>query len=104
MNNDSFYLQELSDEELDHIINLSPTDFVKYVHNLICNYYSNTPIGSERYNALLNSYRGSFTTEYIYRNNPILHKNFTVIYTRTGLIREMVNDLYEIGPEKLVFQ
>ena len=104
MKNDNFYLFDLTDAELQVITNLSDIDVCDYIHNLICNYYSHVDQTSEQYRNLVKAYKTSFILETIYRSNPLLSNNFTTIYTRTGLIRELVNDLYHIGPEKVVFQ
>lgn len=104
MKKDSLYLRDLDSKELSNIINLPVVEFLHYIDLLIANYYPYTEKGSDKYVVLVDAYKASFYLEVFYRNSPIIVSNFTPIYTPTGLIREIVSDLYSIGPEKLVFQ
>lgn len=103
MNSDSsFYLYELDDTTLDFILSLSIEELDDYVYALICRFYPNISIEEERYSELKKAYKSSFAIEKIYRVNSLISNNFTAIYTKTGLIRELVLDLYDIGTEKVV--
>ena len=102
MNTDSFfYLYELEDEVLDHIINLPSAELDSYIYALICRFYTNVEVDSEYYKSLYNSYKASIVLEKLYRVNSVLANQYTAIYTKTGLIREIVLDLYSIGTEQL---
>lgn len=102
LNTDSyFYLHELEDEVLNEILQLPFEELDSYIYALICRFYSNVPKGSDRYDSISTAYKSSFILEKLYRSNAMLHENYTAIYTKTGLIREMVNDLYAIGTEKV---
>lgn len=103
MNSDtSFYLYELDDTTLDFIMSLQVKELDEYVYALICRFYSNIPKEDERYKQLKSAYKTSFALEKIYRVNSLLGNNYTAIYTKTGLIRELVLDIYNIGNEKVV--
>lgn len=102
MNTDSyFYLHELEDEVLLHILRLPVEELDSYIYALICRFYPTVEISSERYVQLKNSYKASFVLEQLYRSNDMLSEYYTGIYTKTGLIREVVLDLYAIGTDKV---
>jgi len=103
LNSDSaLFLYDLDDSTLDFILALSFEELDKYVYALISRFYPNVQKESEQYVDLKNSYRASFAAEKLYRVNSLLNKNYTAIYTKTGLIREIVLDIYGIGNEKVV--
>ena len=102
MNTDSyFYLHELEDEALNEILQLPFEELDNYIYALICRFYPTTPKPSDRYTRLVKAYKASFVLEKLYRSNELLSENYTAIYTKTGLIREIVSDLYAIGTEKV---
>lgn len=102
LNTDSyFYLHELEDEVLNEILQLPFEELDSYIYALICRFYTTIPKSSDRYTKLAEAYKASFILEKLYRSNEMLSDNYTAIYTKTGLIREMVNDLYSIGTEKV---
>lgn len=96
-----FYLHELEDETLDEILQLPFEELDEYIYALICRFYPTTLKHSEAYVNLTNAYKASFVLEKLYRTNEVLIDNYTAIYTRTGLLRELVNDLYAIGTDKV---
>lgn len=103
MNSDtSFYLYELDDTTLDFILSLSLEELDDYIYALICRFYSNISKEDEKHKELKKAYKSSFAVEKIYRVNALLNNNYTAIYTKTGLIRELVLDIYNIGTEKVV--
>lgn len=103
MNSDSpLFLYDIDDHTLDFILGLSFEELDKYVYALICRFYPKVEKDTEQYQDLKDSYRASFAAEKLYRVNSLLNKNYTAIYTKTGLIREIVLDLYGISNEKVV--
>lgn len=94
-----FYLHELEDSILDDILNLDHVELEEYILSLINNYYPNC--GDTRTKELIKAYKASFLLEKVYRSSDMLIDNFTAVYTKTGLIRELVNDLYSITAIKL---
>lgn len=97
-----FYLYELDDTTLDFILSLSVKELDEYVYALICRFYPTVAKNDEKYKQLKSAYKSSFAVEKIYRVNSLISNNYTAIYTKTGLIRELVIDLYNIGMEKVV--
>ena len=101
MSNDrSFYLYELDDDTLDFILDLTTTELDRYIHALICRFYYKQLKNEEYYSKLVKAYKASFILEKLYRVNKNFNENYTAIYTKTGLIREIMSDLYHIGSEK----
>ena len=98
----NFYLYELDDTTLDFILSLSIKELDEYVYALICRFYPSVDISDEKYKELVKSYKASFAIEKIYRVNSLISNNYTAIYTKTGLVRELVLDIYNIGTEKVV--
>lgn len=102
MSTDSyFYLYDLEDTVLNSILKLPIQELDNYIYALICRFYPYTAKTSEYYKQLEKAYKSSFVLEKLYRTNDILAENYTAIYTRTGLIREVVLDLYSITPDKV---
>ncbi len=102
LNTDSFfYLHELEDETLVHILKLPAKELDSYIYALICRFYPTVQKDSERYKRLEDSYKASFVLEQLYRSNNMLSEYYTGIYTKTGLIREIVLDIYSIGTDKV---
>jgi hypothetical protein len=83
-------------------MSLPPKELDEYVYALISRFYPKALNEVAQYNELKKAYKSSFAIEKIYRVNSLLSNNYTAIYTKTGLIREIVLDLYGIGNEKVV--
>jgi hypothetical protein len=73
----------------------------EYIYALICRFYPSTEKTSSYYTDLSESYKSSFVLEKLYRTNELFAKNYTAVYTKTGLIKEIVLDLYAISYEKV---
>ena len=99
-NDRSFYLYELDDETLNFILSLNSSELDRYIHALISRFYRKQLSNTEFYDKLVNAYKSSFILEKLYRTNVTVNENYTAIYTKTGLIREIISDLYHIGSEK----
>jgi len=87
-------LEELTDNELDSILGLSIERRIKYFETMISRYFPNTEEGSSYHQELLETYISSFFTEKLYRNNRFFNEKFTPVYTNTGLIRNIIADIY----------
>jgi hypothetical protein len=95
-NSDSpFFLNELALNKLEDILALSDQEQYEYYIQLVRRFYPNPE--SEDKQKLIFSYKGSFELEYLLRTEPVIAQAFTCIYTRTGMIREVTNDLYFIS-------
>jgi len=89
-----FRLNELSEEKLDLLIGMSEEEKTSYIDNLIDKYYPSINKKQEMYNNLQQCYRSSFIAEKMYRNNTEFRNGFSTVYTRTGLIRDIVSDIF----------
>lgn len=89
-----FILEELPDESLDTILSLSLTQKSAYFITMVKTFYPEVLEGSEDFDQLLESYVSSFYVEKLYRSNRFFNEKFTPIYTSTGLIRNIIADMY----------
>lgn len=95
------YLYQLEDEAITSILTLDSSSLDLYLNNLIMRFYPQHVTNKEYSNKLKESYKASFVLENIFRKNEIFYKNYSAIYTPTGLIRELINDLYALNSEKV---
>lgn len=93
---DELKLYELTEEQLNQILGLPEESMAVYIHSLIEKFYPSVEAASDYYKLLFISYRSSFTTEKLYRNNNLFQKGFRIVYTKTGMIRDIINDLYYV--------
>ena len=87
-------LASLNEEDLNYFLSLSEKGKVEIISNLIKYHYAKVEIGSSTYQDLFNAYKGSWVLEKVYRNNQYLREGYTLIYTKTGIIRELTSDIY----------
>jgi hypothetical protein len=99
-NDRSFYLYELDEDTLNFILDLNSVELDRYIHALILRFYRKRIDNTQYYEKLVKAYKASFILEKLYRTNSTFNANYTAVYTKTGLIREVVSDLYHIGSEK----
>lgn len=91
---DIFILQDLSDESLDTVLALSLEQKSKYFITLAQTFYPGLDKDSAEFEDLITSYVSSFYVEKLYRANRFFNEKFTPIYTSTGLIRNIIADMY----------
>ena len=96
----TMYLDTLEDSELDEILSYTQDELDIYLDALIEHFYPYA-VPAE-ITPLKTAYKSSFALESFYRSTDLLYQGFTCLYTKTGLIKEMVNDLYEIPPAKII--
>lgn len=89
-----FILEEVSDESLDAVLSLNSAQKTTYFTSLIKTYYPQLDESSTDYEDILECYIASFYVEKIYRTNRFFNEKFTMIYTTTGLIRDIILDRY----------
>jgi hypothetical protein len=97
-----FILDELSDQSLDLVLSLSPVNKTKYFSTLAKTYYPKIEEGTDEYINLVESYVSSFYVEKLYRNNQFFNEKFIIVYTTTGLIRNVVADMYYLESDLIV--
>jgi len=98
MSSDSpLFLNKLSDDTIESIVSMAEEEQDKYFYQLIDRFYKTADL--EKKEELLDSYRSSFILEYIYRTTPDIQNSFVAVYTQTGLVRELTNDLYFLDEE-----
>jgi hypothetical protein len=96
-NDSSLFLHKLSDETIEAVVSMPEDEQDKYFYQLVSRFYKDSE--AEKKKELVDSYRASFILEYMYRTTPDIQDNFIMVYTQTGLIREITNSLYFLDEE-----
>ncbi len=89
-------LCELQDETIDYLLGMQLEDKRAYFHKLVEVYYPNALNNEDEYEDLIENYISCMYVEKLYRSNRFFNERFTIIYTQTGLIRNIINDIYFI--------
>lgn len=89
-----FILQDLSDESLDAVLTLPLAQKSSYFESMVRTFYPNISENTEEFEEMVATYLSSFCVEKIYRSNRFFNEKFTPIYTTTGIIRNIISDLY----------
>ena len=94
MTEKTFILESLPDEALDAILSLHPEAKDKYFSKLASNQYPKINKDSEQFKDLVETFISSFYIEKLYRTNRFFNEKFTPVYTQSGLIRNIIADIY----------
>jgi hypothetical protein len=89
-----FRLDELSDESLDTVLTMTTEQKVAYFSALLSSFFPRVSPNTEEYADLLTSYISSFYVEKLFRSNIFFSEKFIPIYTNSGLIRNIILDMY----------
>ena len=100
--NSDFRLEDFSDESLDSILCLTIESKTKYFEAMVKSYYPKVGQDTDYFVELVESYISSFYLEKLYRSNRFFNEKFIPVYTNTGLIREVVSDLFFIDDTLIV--
>jgi hypothetical protein len=87
-------LHEVNEETIDYILSLPELERLTYYSSLINKFYPNITKNTLCFERLLKAYETSFVVEKLYRNNKFFKEGFTNVYTKTGLLRNIISDLY----------
>ena len=87
-------LSDIENDTLDFLIGMPMEDKHAYFHKLVETFYPTILNNEKEYQALLENYVSCIYVEKLYRTNRFFQEQFTIVYTQTGLIRDVVNDLY----------
>jgi len=90
----SLLLEELPDEVLDAVLSLEPSVRATYFEKMVINYYPHVVAKSAEFTTLVETYNSSFYLEKMYRTNRFFNERFTPVYTHTGLIRNVIADIF----------
>ena len=82
-------LCELQDETIDYLLGMQLDDKRAYFHKLVETYYPNALNNEDEYEDLIENYISCMYVEKLYRSNRFFNERFTIIYTQTGLIRNI---------------
>ena len=97
-----FRLEDFSDESLDSILCLTIESKTRYFEAMVKSYYPKVDQDTDHFVELVESYISSFYLEKLYRSNRFFNEKFIPVYTNTGLIREVVSDLFFIDDTLIV--
>ena len=100
--NSDFRLEDFSDESLDSILCLTIESKTKYFEAMVKSYYPKVDQDTDHFVELVESYISSFYLEKLYRSNRFFNEKFIPVYTNTGLIREVVSDLFFVDDTLIV--
>ena len=87
-------LENLPDDVLDHVLSLPPEAKTVYFTKLTKKFYPKIDQKSDQFTNIVESYVSSFYVEKMYRSNRFFNEKFIIVYTQTGLIRNVWSDLY----------
>lgn len=99
---DKFILGTLPDDKLEFILSMDEEQIGIYVDNLIQKYYPHLRQDTEhfeQYEKVKEQYINSFYLERIIRISEPIQDGFIPVYTDTGMIRELQNELYSFEEE-----
>ena len=94
MTKNDLILSNITDEDLDWVLSLPLQQKNTYFCALIKRHYPSIKEHDIRYNQLLENYLSSFYVEKLYRSNGFFNEKFLVTYTHTGLVRNVINEMY----------
>lgn len=100
--NNQFLLEDLPIESLDAVLAMELENKVIYFSTLAKNFYPDVEESSEEFTDLLELYISSFYVEKLYRSNRFFNEKFTPVYTTTGLIRDIVANLFYSDKDLIV--
>lgn len=101
---DKFILGQLNDDKLEFILSMDQEQLDIYVDNLIQKYYPHLRQDVdhyETYEKIKEQYINSFYLEKIIRMSEPVQEGFIPVYTETGMIRELQNELYSFDRDPL---
>lgn len=100
--NKDFLLEELEDSSLDAVLSMEMENKIVYFSTLAQHFYPDVESDSSEFTDLIELYISSFYVEKLYRSNRFFNEKFTPIYTTTGLIRNVVADLFYSDKDLIV--
>jgi hypothetical protein len=87
-------LQDISNEDLDSILGMPLSSKKSFFAKMINKYFPELKEEDPMYKDTLEAYLSSFYVEKLYRSNKFFQEKFVMVYTNTGLVRNVINELY----------
>jgi hypothetical protein len=91
---DDLVLGELPDESLDVVLGMTLAQKAAYFSSIVAKYYTKIDKDSPEFEELIATYVSSYYVEKLYRANRFFNEKFTPVYSNTGLIRNIIADMY----------
>ena len=98
----NFILEEMPDASLDTVLGFDIDKKTKYFTALASFHYKDIDEDSNEFIDILEMYMSSYYVEKLYRSNRFFSEKFTPIYTKTGIIRNIVSDMYYNDDDLLI--
>ena len=95
-------LNEIEESKIDVVLSLNEQGKTVFFDSLIKQFYPHIEKDSQDYAALQVNYRSCWMVEKIYRNNDFMKECFSIVYTKTGLIRNIWNDIYYTDDDLII--
>lgn len=95
-------LEQITNESLDAVLSLEPKQQANYFSKLTKQYFPKVEEDSQEFLDLIETYISCFYVEKLYRSNQFFQEKFTPIYTNTGLIRNIIPDIYFLEESLIV--
>lgn len=87
-------LYSIPETSLDYIISLSPQQRYLYLKQVAIENFKAASDDKEMLEKIIKGLETSVLFEKLYRNNEFLRKNFTIVYSSGGLVRNVIHDIY----------
>lgn len=87
-------LYTLPETSIDYILSLSPQQRYLYLKQVALSNFRVIETDKEMLESLIKGLEVSIFFEKLYRNNEFLRKNFTIVYSDGGLVRNVIHDIY----------
>jgi len=87
-------LYSLPEAALDYIISLRPDQRHLYLKEVALKNFSAAKNDPDMLERTIQALEVSIMFEKLYRNNEFLRKNFTIVYSSGGLVRNVIHDIY----------
>lgn len=87
-------LYTLPETSIDYILSLSPQQRYLYLKQVALSNFRVIETDKEMLESLIKGLEVSILFEKLYRNNEFLRKNFTIVYSDGGLVRNVIHDIY----------
>ena len=87
-------LQDLSNEDLDSVLGMPLHSKKTFFAKMIGKHFPELKEEDPMYKDTMEAYLSSFYVEKLYRSNKFFQEKFVMVYTDSGLVRNVINELY----------
>ena len=95
-------LSEVDEEKIDVVLTLPDPAKIEFFGQMISQFFPHAMEDEKKFAELQRAYRDCWMMEKLYRNNIFLKESFTIVYTQTGLIRNIWMDMYYTDDDLII--